>query len=439
MKLTTLLLSALVLGSSAFAQIPGMMTTQISSSTWELGKNPRINRGGIALGNNFVLNGHANVFFHATDQDSASAGSWMQPIMDMLTKESGFEASADLDSHFTHGATSFHLHTNVSSTFVTEQLYIKHRFSDVFSTDLGKFVSHRSIRAEEVNERYIRGNTYHLQQGFLGTSFGTAVQTELAEMVSDIISGGTDAELNDFSNILGIDTDTVSNLNSDPAAYDEFLSSVSSATVNMFQSMMLLRDDYKTSYNKGIRANLDFDSFNFSFALTESIWNQMPDMGDGDFGIDLQAMAYLNEHIALRVGFSHESVESIGSIMSLVVPNSSDDINQFSTGVEFNLGAFTGMFEYDYMKLNPLDTDVWDIALLGHYQFTDLFGLGLLYSHEDLETPMGDGDSDKFTLSLNFNITENFVVGVDYTVVDAKIAELEADLDQLTINSLYSF
>ena len=180
MKLTTLLLSALVLGTSVFAQYPGMMTTQISSSTWELGKNPRINRGGIALGNNFVLNGHANVFFHATDQDSASADSWMQPIMDMLTKESGFEASADLDAHFTHGATSFHLHTNVSSTFVTEQLYIKHRFNDVFSADLGKFVSHRSIRAEEVNERYIRGNTYHLQQGFLGTSFGTAVQTELA-------------------------------------------------------------------------------------------------------------------------------------------------------------------------------------------------------------------------------------------------------------------
>lgn len=437
-----ILLSALPLlwGNLLFAQMPSINPIQNVTSNKEFGKNPNIDRGGIAIGNNFVLNGHANIFFQATDQDSASAGTWMEPIMDMMSKESGFEAYGDLDSHFTHGATSLHLHTNISSAFVTEQLFLKHRFNNSFSVEVGKFVSHRTIRGEEVNERYIRSNTYHLQQGFLGTSFGTAVQLELYDLITDLVNTNDQAALDSLVSITGISGDLDSTNIGDPGFdFDEFMTAVSNATVSMFQSMMLLRDDYKTSYNNGIKGNLSFSSFEFSVALTESIWNQMPDMADGDFGIDLQASAYLNEALALRLGFAHESVESIGSIMALVVPNSSDDINQFNAGIEFKTGGFTAMFEYDYMMLNPLDTDVWDIALLGHLQVNDLFGLGLLYSHEDLETPMGNGDSDKFSISLNFNVNDNLVVGVDYTIVDAKIAELEADLDQLTINSLYSF
>ena len=438
MKLIISSLTALLFtGAFLSAQMPSMLTMQNPSTNKEVGMNPRIYRSGIALGNSFILNGHANIFFHSTDHDSGSSGSWMEPIMEMMTKESGFEAYADLDSHFTHGATSFHLHTNVSSSFVTEQLYINHKLNNIFSVDAGKFVSHRSIRAEEVNERYIRTNSYHLQQGFLGTSFGTAVQLELYELVQDAVSGSDQASLDQLTSILGIEG--AKNL-SDPAFdQNEFMTGVSTATASMFKSMMLLRDDYKTSYNKGIRGNLKFSAFDFSFALTESIWNQMPDMADGDFGIDLQALAYLNRSLALRVGFAHESVESIGSIMSLVVPNSSDNINQFNLGLEFTSGGFTAMLEYDYMKLNPLDTDIWDFALLGHYQFNDTFGLGMLYSHEDLETPMGNGGSDKFSISLNFNLSDNLVLGIDYSVVDAQIADLEADLDQLTVNSIYSF
>ena len=52
MKLSTILLSALLGFSTAFAQIPGMMSTQVSSAPegTALGANETLTAAGIALG-----------------------------------------------------------------------------------------------------------------------------------------------------------------------------------------------------------------------------------------------------------------------------------------------------------------------------------------------------------------------------------------------------
>ena len=74
MKLTTLFLSALFLGISAFAQIPGMMTTQISSAPegTALGANETLSASGIALGNNRVQDkGYIDFILKYDDEENS--------------------------------------------------------------------------------------------------------------------------------------------------------------------------------------------------------------------------------------------------------------------------------------------------------------------------------------------------------------------------------
>ena len=71
MKLTTLFLSALFLGASAFAQIPGMMTTQISSAPegTALGANETLSASGIALGNRVKMRGYIDFILGYDDEE----------------------------------------------------------------------------------------------------------------------------------------------------------------------------------------------------------------------------------------------------------------------------------------------------------------------------------------------------------------------------------
>ena len=71
MKLTTLFLSALFLGISAFAQIPGMMTTQISSAPegTALGANETLSASGIALGNRVKMRGYIDFILGYDDEE----------------------------------------------------------------------------------------------------------------------------------------------------------------------------------------------------------------------------------------------------------------------------------------------------------------------------------------------------------------------------------
>ena len=72
MKLTTLFLSALFLGISAFAQIPGMMTTQISSAPegTALGANETLSASGIALGNRVKMRGYIDFILKYDDEEN---------------------------------------------------------------------------------------------------------------------------------------------------------------------------------------------------------------------------------------------------------------------------------------------------------------------------------------------------------------------------------
>jgi len=429
--------------TASVAQIPGMMSMPSAQNTNEetIGFNPNINRSGIALGNHFTLNGYANVEFYSKDEDRATTGSWMDPIMAMFDKEAGFNAFADLDSKMHFDPFSLNVHTHVADGIFVEQLFLQYKINNIFSLEAGKFVSQRTIYPEELNERFVRTNPFHFQQGSMSTRFSMAIMDEINSLVNDAINNLDQDSIDNLVSLFGIDLNEVeTDIDGGNFDMNEFMTPIAESVAQMIQDMMILRNDYKTSYNKGIRANITTGALDLSFAITESLWNQMPDMSNGDFGLDLNAVAYLNESFAGKIGYAYEAVDSMSSpLMTLVIPNSTDDIHHFNSGIEFNNSGFTSSLEFGLLKLNPLDTEVWDLALLLHYQFNDIFGLGFLYSHEDLETPMGDGESNKFALSFNFNISDHFLVGLGYSVVDADLAGVEADLNELTINSLYSF
>ena len=424
------------------AQFPGASAVANSyASEQSIGFNPNINRNGIALGNHFILNGYANVAFFSKNEDSVTSGSWMDPIMNMIDKETGFNAFAVLDAHVNFQPFSLRVHTNISESIFIEQLFLQYQINDIFSLEAGKFVSNRTIHPEEFNERFIFTKPFHFQQGAIGSRFSIAIMDEILSLVNDAINNADQNSINNLVSIYGIDVNEVeTDINSASFDMNAFMTPIAEAVSQMMTDMMLLRNDYKTSYNNGIRAKVSAGLVDISIGLTESIWNQMPDMGEGDIGLDLSAVAYINPSFAAKIGYAYEAVDAMSSpLLKLVIPNSSDDIHHFNSGLEFSNLGFTTSFEYGHLKLNPLDTDVWDIALLIHYQINDLFGLGFLYSHEDLDTPMGDGESDKFNLSLNFNLSDHFLIGLGYSVVEAHLADIDSDLNEFMVNSLYSF
>ena len=453
---------SLAFAGSTFAQMSGYSSSQ--SDDVAIGQNPYIVRDGIALGNHYVLSGHAHVGFYTSDLDGGSSS----PMDDLMNKESGFWAYADLDSQINFDPVTLNIHTNLSDAIFVEQLYLHFDIADSFSIDAGKFVSHRTLRAEEANERFLRSMTYYNSEGNLGNVINSGLQQGYEKVFNDLLTGfasSFDAAdptanisdlLSDLAPIyeaLGLDLSALDDLQTDLAgagtigevmtitneAMTELTAGLEGAMAKMISDMALVRGNYRSSYNKGIRGNLNIGVVNFSAAITESLWNGMPDMGDGNVALDLQAVAYIHPSFAIKTGYAFEKVDKVGGIVGLVIPNSDDNIHQFHLGGELAIGGFTGMLEFGDTSINPYDTDIWDIALTLHYQFTDMFGLGILYSHEDLETPFGDGDSDLFNIALNFNFTQNLIFGVDYTTADSKIGGAKTDYDLFTVNTLYSF
>jgi hypothetical protein len=467
-KFIGLLLSLALVGSS-FAQMSGYGSSQYQDLS--IGHNPNIARNGIALANAFTLSGHAHVGFYTSDIEGPSSNS----MTDLFTKEAGFWAYADLDSQFNFDPVSLNIHTNLADAIFVEQLYLTFNVVDSFTIDAGKFLSHRTLRGEEINERFLRTEAYfNSSMGYLGSTFSNGINQGFTDYLTNLTTGfleaidstltnefsrAADADYQDLTNDLletlgplyeafGIDSEEFNDFSDaltrgDISGVSTLLSDISAqmqeATAKMIADMSLIRANYRSSYNKGIRGNFDVGMFNFSAALTESLWNTMPDMGDSNVALDFQAVAYIHPTFAIKAGYAFEKADKVGGLVGLIIPNSDDNIHQFHIGTELALGDFTGIFEIGDTTINPYDTDIWDIAFTLHYQFTEMFGLGMLYSHEDLNTPFGDGDSNLFNLALNFNFSENLLFGVDYTTAESEVGGQKTDYDMLSANTIYSF
>ena len=195
-------------------------------------------------------------------------------------------------------------------------------------------------------------------------------------------------------------------------------------------------DGLRRNYVDGIRANLNIMNGRFGFSL--GLHNRLfPDSAapppfpivtydntnNGDMAVDLQAAIMIVPGLEGRLGYASESRAN------------DDDIEQFNAWLAYNDRALTLAIEFDDWNVGT--SDIWDVMLMGNYQFNDFFGLTLRYSHEDEDN--GD-ESDRITLYTSFTVTDNLRLGLEYS--HASVDEHgggDHDVDEFYANSLLSF
>ena len=90
-----------------------------------------------------------------------------------------------------------------------------------------------------------------------------------------------------------------------------------------------------------------------------------------------------------RIGYAHQDTDQ------------DMDIGHFNTWIAYNPDALTLAFEFDHFDFDG-DSDLWDIMLMGNYQFTDFFGLTLRYTHEDCENLLPESIMNQIASHLLF-------------------------------------
>ena len=167
MKLTTLFLSALFLGASAFAQIPGMMTTQISSAPegTALGANETLSASGIALGNRVKMRGYIDFILGYDDEDNSDQN-------EQFTTAGDIDFLFDLSPITAEAHIAMSTDDNSSSSLATggkglelEQLFARYSVNDVFNFSFGRQLTVLGYEADEAPGLYAVSNAYVLGDG----------------------------------------------------------------------------------------------------------------------------------------------------------------------------------------------------------------------------------------------------------------------------------
>jgi hypothetical protein len=358
MKLTTLLLSALVLGSSAFAQIPGMMTTQISSNPegTALGANETLTASGIALGNRVKMRGYIDFILGYDDEDIAGGDQneqyTTQGDIDFLFDLSPVTAEAHIRFN-AKGDNSGSNAKNQDKDIGLEQLFARYNVNDVFNFSFGRQLTALGYEADEAPGLYAVTNAY---------VFG-----------------------------------------SNPLNSDLGLSPAST----------------RRNYVEGIRANFNNGQFGLTFGLHDGYWSS--DNFDGDnLAIDLAASVMIIPGLEARLGYAHEEIENGASDTDISQFNMWLGYNPNDLTLAIEYDNFDILEDQEYWSLMLLasyqftdwfaatlryshedyeigsashDADRFTFAFL--FSITDNFGLNLEYSTTDVDST-SQGDYNEF-------------------------------------------
>jgi hypothetical protein len=179
----------------------------------------------------------------------------------------------------------------------------------------------------------------------------------------------------------------------------------------------------RRNYVDGVRANFNNGRFGFSLGLHNALFPDDGSTKSGDVAVDLQAAIMIMPGLEGRLGYAHESNDGVNK-----------DIEQFNAWLAYNDRALTLAIEYDNWEVGA--TDAWNLMLMGNYQFNNLFGLTLRYSHEDFE---GLAESDRITLYTSFAITDNFSLGLEYSHASVDAVAGDYDVNEFYANSFLTF
>ena len=265
MKLTTLLLSALFLGASAFAQIPGMMTTQISSAPegTALGANETLSASGIALGNRVKMRGYIDFILGYDDEEG-------------FDQNEQFTTAGDIDFLFDLSPITAEAHIAMVSddnpaSAVTggtgiglEQLFGRYNVNDVFNISFGRQLTALGYEADEAPGLYAVTNAY-----VLGTN-------------SDVAVGQVGA----------------------------------------------LEAQTRRNYVDGLRANFNNGQFGFTLGLHDGYWANNHFDGD-DIALDLAASVMIIPGLEARLGYAHQEIDNEDAFSSLSTDSDISQFNMW--------------------------------------------------------------------------------------------------------------
>ena len=187
----------------------------------------------------------------------------------------------------------------------------------------------------------------------------------------------------------------------------------------------------RRNYVDGIRANFNNGRFGFSIGLHNRLFPEtatpvLPGVtydntNNGDMAVDLQAAIMIVPGLEGRLGYASESRAN------------DEDIEQFNAWLAYNDRALTLAIEFDDWNVGT--SDIWDVMLMGNYQFNDFFGLTLRYSHEDNDSAY---ETDRFTLYTSFTVTDKLSLGLEYSHASVD-SSTDYDVDEFYAESLLSF
>jgi len=293
-------------------------------------------------------------------------------------KHSDFSTTADLDFLFDFSPVTGEIHLAASTSEISlEQAFIRYSFNRDFNLSLGRQLTVLSYEGDEPRDLYSTSYGYFSDALMGNGAFAGAKRM----LVNTIDSNGS---LNNAS--------------------------------------------LRRNYVDGIRANFNNGRFGLSLGLHDGYWVN-DHFNDNNIALDIAASLMIIPGLEARIGYAHQDTGSEGA---------DDNIQHFNAWLEYNPGNLTLAFEYD--NFDVLGTDIWDIMLLGNYQFNSVFGLTLKYAHEDLENASVNLDSDRISLALLFAITDQFGFNVEYSHTEFDIANAgDGDADEFYLEGLFNF
>jgi len=377
---------SLAFAGSTFAQMPGYSTSQSDGTT--LGANETLTADGIALGNAVKLRGYVDFLYSYGDADVDGAN---------LGDDKRFSTSGDLDLLIDLSPITSEIHLNASSGGVDlEQMFARYSFNSDFGVSFGRQLTSLGYESDEAPELFAVTNGYFAD--------ALVANPGVSQLISDMVSDENTARanFNRSNNYIPTDSNYMH-----PVSNSDYLPKL------------------RRNYVDGVKLNYNNGMFGFIFGLHDGYW--AADDLNNNVAIDFAASVMFFPGLEARLGYAHQD-------------NDGQDIGHFNAWVEWNPGDLTLAFEFDNFDFDA-NQELWDIMLLANYQFTDFLAATFRYSHEDGENILwyNDFESDRISLALLFSITQNFGINVEYshTEIDTNLGD--GDTDEFYVEGLVSF
>ena len=182
------------------------------------------------------------------------------------------------------------------------------------------------------------------------------------------------------------------------------------------------------NYVDGVRANFNNGQFGLSVGLHDDYFHDAPptDTLTGDhMAIDIAASMMIIPGLEAQLGYANQDM------------GSAKDWSQFNAWIAYNPNDLTLAFEYD--NADKGSDDYWSMLLLANYQFNNVFGATIKYSHEDDENGGNDKEADRFTFALLFTLTQNLMFNAEYSRSSVEVGSTDYDVDEFYLEALLTF